>query len=85
VTAKLAVIALSAIVLMANAANAQRRAAGKTRVQSAPQAFGQAHGYAARPVPREQRRTDRPYESDAGDRHWYPNPDRFLPVPPHDP
>ena len=81
-TAKLAVMVLSAAVLMADTANA----AGRTRARPAPQAFGQSRGFATRPAPQvQQRRTDRPYESDAGDSHWYPNPDRAYPVPPHDP
>jgi len=85
VTAKLAVIAVSATVLVANAASAQHRAAGKAHTQPMPHVFGQTYGYAQSPAPPDQqRRTDRPYESDAGDHHWYVNPDRLFPVPPHE-
>ncbi len=50
--AKLAVIALGALVLMANGANAQHR--GQTHVRHLSRIFGQAYGYAPREAPRYQ-------------------------------
>jgi hypothetical protein len=44
--AKLAVIALGALVLMANGANAQHRTSGQTHVRHPSRIFGQAYGYA---------------------------------------
>jgi hypothetical protein len=44
--AKLAVIALGALVLMANGANAQHRTSGQTHVRHLSPTFGQAYGYA---------------------------------------
>jgi hypothetical protein len=46
--AKLAVIALGALVLMANGANAQHRTGGQTHVRHSSRIFGQAYGYARR-------------------------------------
>jgi hypothetical protein len=44
--AKLAVIALGALVLMANGANAQHRTSGQTNVRNLSRTFGHAYGYA---------------------------------------
>jgi hypothetical protein len=44
--AKLAVIALGALALMANGANAQHRAGSQTHVRHPSRIFGQAYGYA---------------------------------------
>jgi hypothetical protein len=46
--AKLAVIALGALVLMANGANAQHRTGSQTHVRHSSRIFGQAHGYVRR-------------------------------------
>jgi hypothetical protein len=62
--AKLAVIALGALVLMANGANAQHRTNSQTHVRHLSRTFGQAYGY----VPL--------YESSSQGIQSYPNPDR---------
>jgi hypothetical protein len=49
--AKLAVIALGALVLMANGATAQPRTGSQTHVRHLSRIFGQARGYAPRETP----------------------------------
>jgi hypothetical protein len=73
--AKLAVIALGALVLMANGANAQHRTSGQPHVRHLSRIFRQAYGYASREMPQYQSSGDvyAPYSQ--GSRS-YPNPDR---------
>jgi hypothetical protein len=74
--AKLAiVIALGALALMANGANAQHRTGSQNNVRHLSRIFGQAYGYSAQ----EKRRYRSPvgvYESYSPGRQSYPNPDR---------
>jgi hypothetical protein len=51
--AKLAVIALCALVLMANGANAQHRTSSQTHVRHLSHIFGQTYGNAPRQAPRD--------------------------------
>jgi hypothetical protein len=73
--AKLAIaIALGALALMANGANAQHRTSAQTNARHLSRIFGQAYGYA-----QEVRRYRSPvgvYESYSLGRQSYPNPDR---------
>jgi hypothetical protein len=71
--AKLAVIALGALVLMANGANAQHRS--QTHVRHLSRIFGQAYGYAPREAPQYQS-SGEVYESNSQGIQSYPNPDR---------
>jgi hypothetical protein len=73
--ANLAVIALSALVLMANGANAQHRTSSQTNVRHVSRMFGQAYGYAPQEVRRYQSSVG-VYESYSQGRQSYPNPDR---------
>jgi hypothetical protein len=73
--AKLAVIALGALVLMANGANAQHRTSGQTHVRHLSPTFGQAYGYAPREAPQLQS-SGGLYESYSQGSQSYPNPDR---------
>jgi hypothetical protein len=73
--AKLAIIALGALVLMANGANAQHRTSGQTHVRHLSRTFGQAFGYTPRETPQYQS-SGGVYESYSLGRQSYPNPDR---------
>jgi hypothetical protein len=73
--AKLAVIALGALVLMADGANAQHRTSGQAHVRHLSPAFGQAYGYAPREAPQAQLSAGA-YESYSQGSQSYPNPDR---------
>jgi hypothetical protein len=66
--AKLVVIALGALALMANAANAQHRTSGQTHVRHLSRTFGQAYGYVPSEAPQ--------YQSNSQGLQSYPNPDR---------
>jgi hypothetical protein len=66
--AKLAVIALSALALMANGANAQPRTSSQTYARHLSRTFGQAYGFVPREAPQ--------YESNSQGIQSYPNPDR---------
>jgi hypothetical protein len=74
--AKLAiVVALGALALMANGANAQYRIGGQTNIRHLSRIFGQAYGYASV----EKRRYRSPvgaHESYSQGSQSYPNPDR---------
>ena len=85
---RLVIIALGAIVLMANEASAQpssqHRASGQTHVRHLPRVFSHTYGYAPRPAPENQSRRDRyqdVYQSDSLGRQPFPNPDRVFPAP----
>ena len=69
--AKLAVIALGGLALMANGANAQHWTSGQTHVRHLSRVFGQAYGYAPKAP---QFRSGGVYESQGS--QSYPNPDR---------
>jgi hypothetical protein len=65
---KLAVIALGALALVSNAANAQPRTTNQAHARHLSRTFGQAYGF----VPREATQ----YESNSQGIQSYPNPDR---------
>jgi hypothetical protein len=73
--AKLAVIALGALVLMANGAIAQHRTGGQMHVRHLSPTFGQAYGYAPSEAPQFQS-SGGLYESYSQGSQSYPNPDR---------
>jgi hypothetical protein len=73
--AKLAIIALGALVLMANGANAQHRQSNSRSASG--RTFGQAYGYARRETPQHQS-SGGLYESYSQGHQSYPNPDREL-------
>jgi hypothetical protein len=75
--AKLAIIALGALVLMANGANAQHRTGSQTHVRHLSRTFGQAYGYARRETP-QYKSSGGLYESYSQGHQSYPNPDREL-------
>jgi hypothetical protein len=78
--AKLAVIALGALVLMANGANAQHRTGTQTHARHSSHIFGQAYGYVPRGTPQYQS-SGGLYESYSQGHQSYPNPDRELYLP----
>jgi len=87
VTGKLIIIALGAVVLMANAASAQQRPNGQSQVRHLPRVFGQTYGYVPRPAQQDQSRQNRYqdiYQSDSLGRQSFPNPDRVFPAPEHE-
>jgi hypothetical protein len=75
--ARLAIIILGALMLMANGANAQHRTGGQTHVRHLSRTFGQAYGYARRETP-QYKSSGGLYESLAQGDQSYPNPDREL-------
>jgi len=81
----LAIIAISAVVLMANEANAQHRHSTQTHVRQVPYAFGQTYGYvprAAAPSPRGN--YEDMFQSNSLGHQSFVNPDREFPVPDHE-
>lgn len=73
--AKLVIMVLGALALMANGANAQQPTSSRTHVRHLPRIFGQAYGYGPQEV-RRYRSSIGVYESHSQGRQSYPNPDR---------
>lgn len=71
----LAVIAIAVLVLTVNAASARHRATAQPHLRHLPGAFGPAYGVVPHQAPRSPSSRDI-YQSDSGERQWYPNPDR---------
>jgi hypothetical protein len=75
--AKLAIIILGALVLMANGANAQHRTGSQTHVRHPSGTFEQAYGHARRETSQYQS-SGGLYDSYSQGHQSYPNPDREL-------